>query len=106
MTLELGIQALGLKKGELISTLHGCVNFEYILDKKGGYHFIECNPRFSAGAEFSHLAGYDLVKNHIRCYSGEHIEQFSSKHHMIITRKYKEYITKIDGKEKIIFDER
>lgn len=79
--------------------INGCVNFEYILDDNGEYHFIECNPRFSAGAEFSYLTGYELVENHMRCFEGKNIDDYQFKHNMIIARKYEEYITKIWSEE-------
>ncbi len=71
----------------------GCVNFEFIFDSKGNYHFIECNPRFSGGVEFSCLAGYDYVLNHIRCFMGKDISSSRERHEMYIARKYEEYIT-------------
>lgn len=74
----------------------GDVNFEYILDPKGVYHLVECNPRFSAGCEFSCMGGYDCVENHMRCFMGLPIEDYHFKHNMIIARKYEEYITAID----------
>ena len=64
-----------------------------ILDKDGIYHFIECNPRFSAGCEFACMNGYDCVENHIKCFMGQEIEDYHFKHNMIIARKYEEYIT-------------
>lgn len=72
----------------------GCVNFEFICDESGTYHFMECNPRFSGGVEFSCMAGYDCVKNHIRSYASEEIEDFELPCNMYIARKYEEYITK------------
>ena len=74
----------------------GDVNFEYILDKNGTYHFVECNPRFSAGCEFSCMAGYDYVENHMKCFMNKEIEDCHFKHNMIIARKYEEYITATD----------
>ncbi|MFQ9705363.1 MAG: ATP-grasp domain-containing protein [Enterocloster clostridioformis] len=53
----------------------GCVNMEFIEDRDGVYHMLECNPRFSGGVEFSCLAGYDCVTNHLRCFEGKEIEQ-------------------------------
>ena len=41
--------------------VRGCVNMEFIEDRDGVYHMLECNPRFSGGVEFSCLAGYDCV---------------------------------------------
>lgn len=74
----------------------GDVNFEYILDKNGRYHLVECNPRFSAGCEFSCIAGYDCVENHMKCFMGEEIEDYHFKHNMVISRKYEEYITAVN----------
>lgn len=75
----------------------GDVNFEYILDKNGIYHFIECNPRFSAGCEFSCMTGYDCIKNHMRVFKNQEIEKYYFKSNMIIARKYEEYITAVDA---------
>lgn len=74
----------------------GDVNFEYILDRDGRYHLVECNPRFSAGCEFSCFGGYDYVENHMRCFTGKEIEEAHFRHSMVISRKYEEYITAID----------
>jgi len=76
----------------------GNVNFEYILDKNGEYHFVECNPRFSAGCEFSCFGGYDLIENHIKCFMGEEIEDYHFKHPMVVARRYEEVLTSV-GKE-------
>lgn len=73
--------------------IEGDVNFEFILDSDGIYHLIECNPRFSAGCEFSCMGGYDCVENHMKSFMGEEIEEYHFKHNMIIARKYEEYIT-------------
>lgn len=73
----------------------GCVNFEFIQDEEGKYWFVECNPRFSAGTEFSCMGGYDLVLNHIKCFLGDPIEDFHFQHEMTIARKYEEYITSV-----------
>ena len=75
--------------------IRGSVNFEWILDPQGTYHFVECNPRFSAGAEFTVMAGYEVVANHLRCFQGKEIEDFTYRHQLIIARKYEEYITKV-----------
>ena len=117
-------KVIAMTRRELISTPHGCsttvfvyrdealeeatkiladklgvlgdVNFEYILDRNGVYHLVECNPRFSAGCEFSCMGGYDYIENHIKCFMGKEIENAYFKHNMIIARKYEEYITRID----------
>lgn len=117
-------KVVAMTRRELIATPHGCsttvylyqdkeleettriladklnvwgdVNFEYILDKNGQYHLVECNPRFSAGCEFSCMGGYDYIENHIKCFMGKGIEDAHFKHNMIIARKYEEYITATD----------
>lgn len=114
-------RTVAMARRELISTPHGCsltvlvyqdkqleesacrladelgilgdVNFEYILDDTGKYHFIECNPRFSAGCEFACMGGYDCVENHMKCFMGQAIEEYHFKHNIIIARKYEEYVT-------------
>lgn len=72
--------------------INGCVNFEFIQAEDGSYHMLECNPRFSGGVEFSCLAGYDCVTNHLRCFTGEAIEPSKEITGMYIARKYEEYI--------------
>jgi carbamoyl-phosphate synthase large subunit len=79
--------------------INGCVNFEFIEGEDGIYRMLECNPRFSGGVEFSCLAGYDCITNHIRCFTGEKIEPFQGITSMYVARKYEEYITKIVEKE-------
>lgn len=73
--------------------IKGCVNFEFILTDKGEYFFIECNPRFSGGVEFSCIAGYDCVTNHLKCFTDDKTDNFTLHHRYIIARKYEEYIT-------------
>ena len=73
--------------------IKGNVNFEYILDPDGQYYFVECNPRFSAGLTFSCMGGYDIVKNHIKCFMGQEIEDFHFKHTMVIARRFEEVLT-------------
>ena len=75
----------------------GCVNFEFIADKNGGYRFLECNPRFSGGVEFSCIAAYDCVGNHIRAFSGEEIEPLRDYSDQYIARKYEEYVTMVSN---------
>ena len=114
-------KVIAMSRKELISTPHGCslavlifqdekleeasriladklgvlgdVNFEYILGEDGRYYFVECNPRFSAGCEFSCIGGYNYVENHMRCFMGMEIEDANFRNNMIISRKYEEYVT-------------
>lgn len=73
--------------------IHGCVNFEFIETEDQTRYFLECNPRFSGGVEFSVLAGYDFVTNHLRCFAGSAIETPACIQEHYIARKYEEYIT-------------
>lgn len=78
----------------------GCVNFEFIETNAKEKYFLECNPRFSGGVEFSCLAGYDCIANHIRCFSGEKIQKRDAIRNQYIARKYEEYVTKVEGVDK------
>lgn len=72
--------------------IEGCVNFEFIKTSKQEYYFLECNPRFSGGINFSILSGYDFVNNHFACFKDEPIENNDSIVYQIINRYYKDYI--------------
>lgn len=76
--------------------IKGCVNFEFIKDIENKYYFMECNPRFSAGVEFSCMTGYDCVSNHMHVFKKENIEKYELVKTFIIARKYKEYITHVE----------
>lgn len=71
----------------------GCVNFEFIRDKKGTYYFMECNPRLSGGVKYSVLSGYHYIVNHVRCFEGKCIDEACAPEEHTIVRKYEEYIT-------------
>ncbi|WP_066633780.1 GNAT family N-acetyltransferase [Desulfolucanica intricata] len=71
----------------------GAVNFEFIESDDGEIYLLEINPRFSGGLEFSHLAGYDVVNNHLKCFTGKLIDKKGLIKRMIIARKYEEYVT-------------
>ena len=73
----------------------GCVNFEFICDEQGVFHFVECNPRFAGGVKFSCLAAYDCVLNHLRCFTGDPIEGLHPYRERYIARKYQEATTRI-----------
>lgn len=75
----------------------GCVNFEFIYnEEEKKYYFVECNPRFSAGCEFSCMTGYECVINHINCFAADDIEERHFTHNMYIARRYEEIVTKIE----------
>lgn len=78
-----------------ILNVRGCVNFEFIETEEGEYRFLECNPRFSGGVAFSCLAGYDYVKNHVKCFTKERLDEVTPVNEMLIARKYVEKATKI-----------
>ncbi|HPR94340.1 MAG TPA: ATP-grasp domain-containing protein [Syntrophomonadaceae bacterium] len=65
----------------------GAANFEFI-ETPDQFFFMEINPRFSGGAEFSHLAGYDVVSNHLRCFTGQAIDREIKLRETIITRNF------------------
>lgn len=72
----------------------GATNFEFIETGIGEIYFLELNPRFSGGVEFSHMAGYDVVNNHLNCFIGKPIDKKGLIKKMVIARKYEEYVTR------------
>lgn len=76
--------------------INGCVNFEFIKHDDGRHFLVECNPRYSAGLEFSCLAGYDCVANHLDCFGGHEIDDFEMGFPIIVARKYEEYVTSVE----------
>lgn len=71
--------------------INGCVNMEFIKNHSA-YYLIDLNPRFSAGIAFSVLAGYDMVTNHLNCFTGKEIALPIVVNETIITKRYKEEI--------------
>lgn len=71
----------------------GAINMEFLFNGEH-YYLMDINPRFSAGIAFSHLAGYDIVKNHFLCFQHKPIED-----NVTITPCYavKRYVTYITG---------
>lgn len=67
--------------------LNGCVNIEFLVHK-GRMHLMDINPRFSAGVAFTRLAGYDMTANHLRCFSGQMIDDCAPPRPSIYTRRY------------------
>ena len=45
----------------------GTACFEFI-ESGENYYFLECNPRFSGGVEFSEMAGFPCVRNHLELF--------------------------------------
>lgn len=85
--------------------IRGCVNMEFIEadQEKNEYYFLECNPRFAGGVAFSGAAGYDMADAHIRCFTGEKLDEMSVTGEQYIARRYTEYSmnswSKADGTE-------
>ena len=71
--------------------INGCVNLEFIRNQ-GKFYLIDINPRFSAGVAFSVMAGYDMIINHIRCFSNESIDKQIPIKEQIIIKRYEEVI--------------
>ena len=73
--------------------IRGCVNMEFIeADREAGeYYFLECNPRFAGGVAFSGAAGYDMADAHIRCFTGEKLDELFVNGEQYIARRYTEY---------------
>lgn len=83
----------GLKKlvshiGKTLN-INGCVNMEFI-SSNGKYYLIDINPRFSAGVAFSVVSGYNMILNHIRCFTGAQIDDPINVNERIIIKKYEE----------------
>ncbi|MGL5787277.1 MAG: ATP-grasp domain-containing protein [Bacteroidales bacterium] len=73
--------------------IEGCVNMEFIKsDNK--YYLIDINPRFSAGVAFSHMAGYNMVMNHLKVFTNKKIDDAIICKEQILTKKYVEEILK------------
>jgi carbamoyl-phosphate synthase large subunit len=53
---------------------------------------LEINPRFSAGVEFSYMAGYDFVSGHLDCFAGNPVPAAGVIRQLTIARKYEEYV--------------
>ncbi|RDU24440.1 ATP-grasp domain-containing protein [Anaerosacchariphilus polymeriproducens] len=79
--------------------IQGAVNFEFLVDEEKNYYFLEINPRFSGGVEFTHLAGYNVIKNHMNCFRNVTINTCEEIKEMTVARKYEEYIT--EGSDKV-----
>ena len=67
----------------------GCINIEFI-KSEGVYYLMDVNPRFSAGIAFSILAGYDVIQNHLNCFTGKELQFFNNFNELIMTKKFNE----------------
>jgi len=69
--------------------LDGCINIEFLVG--GDWPLVmDINPRFSGGVVFSHLSGYDMVTNHLRCFAGGVLDPPVIPAALIHTRHYVE----------------
>ncbi|HHX36684.1 MAG TPA: ATP-grasp domain-containing protein [Clostridiaceae bacterium] len=73
--------------------IRGTVCFEFI-ENEQGFWFLECNPRFSGGVEFSELAGFPCVQNHLRLFLDRELIQRGEAATMTIARRYQAHITR------------
>lgn len=87
------------KKVSSILNIYGTINIEFI-EYNNRYYLLEINPRFSGGVEFSYIAGYNLIIQHLNCFRNIPIETLCNIHKMIISKKYEEYITWEDKNDK------
>lgn len=69
--------------------INGCINIEFLLHDDRAL-LLDINPRFSAGVAFSHMAGYDMVGNHLRCFGGAPIEVAARPAKAFFARHYTE----------------
>lgn len=69
----------------------GCVNMEFIYSE-GKFYLIDINPRFSAGVAFSHIAGYNMVVNHLNCMVGKQIDRPVDIIEQIVAKRYIEKV--------------
>lgn len=81
------------KQAALFLGIQGAVNFEFLVDQTENYYFLEINPRFSGGVEFTHMAGYNVVKNHMNCFQKKEIELCDDIKEITVSRKYEEHVT-------------
>ena len=72
--------------------INGCINIEHLI-QDGCPLLMDINPRFSAGVAFSMLAGYDMVANHLRCFTGAPIDDQVHPARSIFSRHYVEVRT-------------
>lgn len=82
-------EALLAKAAEVarLLDLNGCINIEFMRHSTGDY-LMDINPRFSAGVEFSVMAGYDMITNHLHCFTRRPIQPAVTVQNAVFTRHY------------------
>ena len=71
--------------------INGCICMEFI-ENNGDYYIMDINPRFSAGTAFTQKSGYDIVKNHLNCFSNKEIDSSVRISNKIMSKRYIEEI--------------
>ncbi len=80
---------------ELVASLGLCgvMNCEFIRDAQGQLWLMDINPRFSAGVAFSRLAGYDMVRACIECFTKPSLTSCKEiKEGQIFVKRYVEFV--------------
>lgn len=70
--------------------INGVANIEFIYDDKG-YHLVEINPRLPAGAEYSCMAGLDLVNLQLDIMMKKNTNVSEIKYGKVYARRYEAY---------------
>lgn len=73
--------------------MHGCINVEFLMVNDSPL-LMDINPRFSAGVAFSIMAGYDMVANHLHCFSNKKLGPSSAPPSAVYARGFVEYSLK------------
>ncbi len=79
---------------ELVETLKisGAMNCEFISDAHGQLWLMDINPRFSAGVAFSTLAGYNIIKACIECFTKPSLTPCTKiEPNIILVKRYVEF---------------
>jgi carbamoyl-phosphate synthase large subunit len=74
--------------------INGCINAEF-LRADGKYCLMDINPRFSAGIAFTRLAGYDMVINHLNCFTGNPIHEPITVKTMTVAKTLTDVVTDV-----------
>ena len=70
--------------------MYGCINVEFLMVNDAPL-LMDINPRFSAGVVFSIMAGYDMVANHLRCFSDKNLEPCATAPNSVYARGFVEH---------------
>lgn len=70
--------------------IRGCINVEFLVVDNIPL-LMDVNPRFSAGVSFTIKAGYDMVKNHLNCFSNGKLDPCVVPRPDVYARGFVEY---------------